>query len=89
MMCLGLKQISITTGIPADEVHSKQFMRIAKSVEVRHDMRFTLASLDVDVSVAKPISDRARADYTKTWDSLVGEVAFSVWLWGKGWSFPV
>ena len=80
MMCLRLKQISITTDIPADEVHSKQLRRIAKSVEARHDMSFTLASLDVDVSVATPISDRARADYTKTWDSLVGEVTFSLWF---------
>ena len=47
-------------------------------MEARHNTGFTLSDLDVDVSVATSTSDRARADYTKTWDSLVGEVAFSV-----------
>ena len=47
-------------------------------MEARQDVGFTLSSLDVGVSVATSVSDQARADYTKNWDSLVGEVAFSV-----------
>ena len=46
-------------------------------MEARHDAGFALSGLDADVSVATSVSDQAQADYTKTWDSLVGEVAFS------------
>ena len=78
MVCPRLRQVSIATETPADEVHDEQLRRITKFVEARDDAGFPLSRLDVDVSVATPISNQARADYTKTWDSLVEEVAFSV-----------
>lgn len=78
MMCPRLKKVSITTEIPADEIHSEQLRRVTKLVEARHDSGFPLSSLDVDVSVATPITKEARAEYTKTWSSLVRDVTFSV-----------
>ena len=78
MVCPRLKHVSITTDIPADEVHDKQLRRITKFVKARYDAGFALSGLDVNVSVATPISDEVRVDYTKTWESSVGEVAFSV-----------
>lgn len=47
-------------------------------MEARHDVGFALSSLDVDVSIAIPISDQAWVSYTRAWESLVGEVASSV-----------
>ena len=52
-------------------------------MEARHDAGFTLSSLNVDVSVAPSISDQVQADYTKTSDPLVGEIAFSVRFEGR------
>ena len=78
MVCPRLQRVSIATDTPVDEVHDEQLKRITKFVEARHDAGFTLSSLDVDVSVAMPISDQARADHTKTWDASVGEVVFFV-----------
>ena len=77
MVCPRLEHVSITTDILAGEVHDKQLRRITKFVEARYDAGFALSSLDVDVSVATPIHDQAWADYTKTWESSVGEVSFS------------
>ena len=78
MMCPRLKKVAITTDIPADEVHDEQLRRITKFVEARYDSGFPLSSLDVDASVATPISKQARAEYTKTWNALVEDVTFSV-----------
>ena len=78
MMCPKLRRVAITTDIPADEAHDEQLKRITKFVEARHDSGFPLSSLDVDVSVATPIPKYARAEYTKTWIALVGDVTFSV-----------
>ncbi|KAF9647724.1 hypothetical protein BDM02DRAFT_3129556 [Thelephora ganbajun] len=78
MMCPSLKKVSITTDIPVDEVHDEQLRRITKFVEARCDSGFPLSSLDVDVSVATPISKQARAEYAKTWGASVGDVTFSV-----------
>ena len=78
MMCPRLKKIGITTDIPADEVHDEQLRRITKFVEARYDSGLPLSSLDVDASVATPISKQARAEYTKAWDALVEDVTFSV-----------
>ena len=64
--------------IPMDEVHSEQLRRITKFVEARHDSGFPLPNLDVDVSVASPISKQARMEYTGTWGELVEDVTFSV-----------
>ena len=77
-ICPRLKRVSITADIPADVVHDGQLRRTTKFVEARRDAGFTLSSLDVNVSVATPISDRARADHTKTWELLIGEVTLSV-----------
>ena len=66
--------------IPMDEVHSEQLRRITKFVEARHDSGFPLPNLDVDVSVASPISKQARMEYTETWSALVEDVTFSVQL---------
>ena len=78
MMCPRLKKVAITTDIPADEGHDKQLRRITKFVEARHDSGFPLSRLDVDVSVATPISKQTRAEYTETWGALSGDVTFSV-----------
>ena len=78
MVCPILRKVAITTDIPADEVHDEQLRRITKFVEARHDSGFPLSSLDVDVSVATPISKQARTEYNKTWDGLVEDVTFSV-----------
>lgn len=78
MMCPKLKKVTIATDIPTDEVHDEQLRRVTKLVEARHDAGFPLSTLDVDVSVATPISKEVRAEYTKTWSALVEEVTFSV-----------
>ena len=78
MVCPRLKQVSIATDIPADEAHDKQLRRITKFVEARYDGGFELSSLEVYVLVVTPILDQAQVDYIKTWESSVGEVAFSV-----------
>ena len=78
MVCPRLRHVSIATDIPADEAHDKQLRRITKFVEASYDGGFEMSSLDVDVLVAAPISDQVRVDYIKTWESSVGEVAFSV-----------
>ena len=78
MTCPRLRKIAVTTDIPADEAHDEQLRRITKFVEARHDAGFPLSSLDVDVSVATLIPKQARAEYTKAWGALVGDVAFSV-----------
>jgi hypothetical protein len=78
MVCPRLKKVVITTDIPADEMHDEQLRRITKFVEARYDSDFPLSSLDVDASVATPISKQARSEYTKTWNALVEDVTFSV-----------
>lgn len=78
MMCPRLKNVAIATDIQADEPHDEQLRRVTKLVEARHDAGFPLSSLEVDVSVATPISGEARAEYTKAWEALVGDVTFSV-----------
>jgi len=78
MVCPRLKQVSITTDIPADEAHDEQLRRITKFVEARHDSGFPLSSLEVDVSVAAPISEQAQAEYPETWGASVRDVTFSV-----------
>jgi len=78
MMCPRLKKVFITTDIPAEEVHDEQLRKVTKLVEARHDAGFPLSSLDVDVSVATPISKETRAEYTEAWGALVGDVTFSV-----------
>jgi len=78
MMCPRLKKVFITTDIPAEQVHDEQLRRVTKLVEARHDSGFPLSVLDVDVSVAAPISDETRHEYTETWGALVGDVTFSV-----------
>lgn len=78
MICPKLRRVAITTDIPADEAHDEQLRRITKFVEARDDSGFPLSSLDVDVSVAAPISKQTRAEYTKAWIALVGDVTFSV-----------
>ena len=83
MMCPRLKKVAVTTHIPADEVHDDQLRRITKFAEARYDSDFPLSSLDVDVSAATPISEKARAEYSRTWNSLVGDVTFSVRFEGR------
>ena len=61
-----LKHVSVTTDIPADEVHNKQLRRTAKLAEARYDAGFALSSLDADVSVATPTHDQTSADYIET-----------------------
>ena len=78
MMCPELKEVAITTNIPTDEGHDEQLRRITKFVQARHDSGFPLSRLDVEVSVATPITKHARAGYTKAWDALAGDVTFSV-----------
>lgn len=78
MTCPRLKEVTITTDIPADEAHDEQLRRITKFMEARYDSGFPLSSLDVDVSVATPISKQARAEYTKAWNALAEDVTFSV-----------
>ena len=78
MVCLRMKQVSITTDIPDDGVRDKPLRRITEFVEARYDAGFAPSSLDADVSVATPIHDQAWADYIETWESSVGEVSFSV-----------
>jgi len=78
MMCPRLDKVVITTDIPKGEVHDEQLRRVTKFVEARRDSGFPLSSLDVDVSVAEPISKQVRAEYTNTWATSVGDVTFSV-----------
>ena len=78
MVCPRLEKVSIATDIPADEVHDEQLRRITKLVEARHDAGLPLSSLDVDVSVATPLSKQVRAEYTKIWGASVEDVTFSV-----------
>ena len=78
MVCPRLRKVSITTDIPADETHDEQLRRVTRFVEARHDSGFPLSSLDIDVSVATPISKQARTRYAKTWGALVQDVIFSV-----------
>ena len=83
MVCPRLKKVTVTINIPADEMHDDQLRRITKFVEARYDSDFPLSSLDVDVSVATPISEKARAEYSKTWNSLVEDVTFPVRFEGR------
>lgn len=78
VMCPGLRKVVITTDIPVDEAHDEHLRKITKLVEARHDCGLPLSSLDVDVSVATPISKEARGEYTKAWGALVEDVTFSV-----------
>ena len=78
MMCPKLRQVAITTDIPADEAYDEQLKRITKFVEARQDSGFPLSGLNVDVSVAAPIPDQARAEYNASWGASVRDVTFSV-----------
>jgi hypothetical protein len=78
VMCPRLRKVAITTDIPADEGHDKDLRKVTKFVEARHDLESPLSSLDVDISVATPLSKEARAKYTETWGALVRDVRFSV-----------
>ena len=78
IMCPRLRKVAITADIQANEVHDEQLRMVTEFVEARHDLGFPLYNLDVDVSVATPISKEARAKYTETWGSLVGDATFSV-----------
>ena len=90
MMRLRLKRVSITTDIPADEVHEEQLRRITKFVEARRDAGFTLSPVWMSISrLLRLFSTRRRRITPSLGIHWSGRLRSLCGFEGRRWSFPV